>query len=416
MWRARNQRPDPATRPARFEALNTAALVTDLAALRSTLIGHFRRLATCQTVVLCAFDPGRDAYLPAASSHAIQSSGAPVEFPAGGHLIQWLEVNDTYLPIPDDDGVFNYLTAGEQRGLHALDVRLCMPLLAGGHVVSLLLFVDKRPGWRLPAPDASVVFQHAGYAAIVCERAERHRADHERLEVKHQAQQLVVAGQLAAAVAHEVRNPLSSIRSTIQYVLTSGSEWENKRELLRDTLHEVDRIEQSVAGMLSLSRPRNLTLVVLDITEVARESLRLVQAYAETQRILLRSDSGQPIMVTGDRKELRQVFVNLLLNACQAMPNGGTITLTSDVGDDRPEPLATTQRYGIIRVADTGPGIPQDQMARVFDPFFTTKASGTGLGLPICLEIVSRHDGRLLLTCPPTGGTVAAVWLPVEAT
>jgi signal transduction histidine kinase len=385
----------------------------DLPALQTTVAAHFRKIAGSATVLFCGYDSGGGVYALTAASGSPFDSFSEIAFKADGNLIQWLEVNETYLTIPDRAGVFQHLTPAEQHRLQGLCVRLVLPLLVAGRAIGLLLFIDQSGGWHIPEDELPVWLTCADRVALMCEAAERRRVDYERLRTRHQAQQLVVAGQLAASIAHEVRNPLSTIRSTIQYVISSQSAWSGKRELLNDALTEIDRIEHSVSGMLSLSRPRELARADLDLATVACAAVRLVQAYADAQRVAITTDVMSPIAVIGDEKELRQVFVNLLLNACQAMPSGGAIRLSSGIeaSDDDDD----HRRFGLIRIADSGPGIPEAQREKVFDPFFTTKATGTGLGLPICLEIATRHDGRLTLTCPAEGGAIATVWLPLKA-
>jgi signal transduction histidine kinase len=248
--------------------------------------------------------------------------------------------------------------------------------------------------------------RHAGDLFVA---ADRQQAEDQRLRTLHRAQQLVVAGQMAAGVAHEVRNPLSTIRSTIQYVLASNSDWPHKLALLSDTLHEVDRIDHAVSGMLNVSRPTTPTMVDTDLTEIVADALKLVRGCADAREVEFRSLLGDRVTVQGDARELRQVFVNLLLNACQAQPAGGLVEVASHAMADS----SGAARQAAVRIADRGPGIPLDLIERVFDPFYTSKPNGTGLGLPICREIVARHGGHLDLQCPGRG-TVVTVLLPLK--
>ncbi len=391
------------------ELTATTALLTDGRALETAIAARFRDLVDCDAVLYAKYDRDNHRYIATSPGQS-----APVVLSADGHLVRWLATNETHLDVPDDQGVFAYLTADERAALEAAKVRCCLPLATGGGVIGLLLFIDARVRWRVPAADAAFLLACGRQVALACDAADRHHAEHERLRTMRRAEQLMVAGHMAAIVAHEVKNPLGSIRSTVQFVLKSSSPWEEKQQLLRDTLNEVDRIDQIVSGMLSLSRPRDLELVDVDVADLARESLRMIQPYADSQRIVMHADLSEPVAVVGDRRELRQVLMNLLLNACQATADGGSITVTSELAIDE---RATTgpSRWGVLGIADTGHGIPLELMDKVFDPFFTTKTTGTGLGLPVCLEIVTRHGGRLDLTCPAHGGTVASVRLPLKA-
>jgi signal transduction histidine kinase len=229
----------------------------------------------------------------------------------------------------------------------------------------------------------------------------------------HRAQQLAVAGQLAATVAHEVRNPLTAIRSSLQFVLDSKSGLEHGREILQRLLAEVDRIEDTLSGVLSLSRSHALNASDLELTDVINQSAQLVRPYAEASGVEIHVEPCPTTLpIRGDQRQLRQVFLNLLMNACQAM-TGGAVRLRADVltpsdNQDGATPMA------IVHVIDTGSGMSPDQLTRVFDPFFTTKEAGTGLGLPVCLEIVTRHAGRLEITSDLGTGTTATVILPLR--
>jgi signal transduction histidine kinase len=381
--------------------------MTDPNALGLALVAEARLIATCQAVILCWHDREQDAYV------STDVAGGRIRFPALGRLVQWLEANEDYFSIPDERGVFEFLEEAERGCLLAVGARLCIPLLGTEGVVGVLLLLDDRAEWQLPSIKARALLDWARHAGLVWEEANQYRAKHERLHTLHRAGQLVVAGQLAAAVAHEVRNPLSTIRSTIQYAVTSPSAWEHKRGLLMETLAEVDRIEEIVSGLLSLSRPEHVAMASTDVSGLVLEAVNLARHYVEGHSIDLRVDQGPPFSVLCDHRELRQVFLNLLMNACQAMSDGGRLTVTTEVPVVAPGGLSALT-FGAVRIADTGPGIPADQRDRVFDPFYTTKKGGTGLGLPVCLEIVVRHGGELTLTSPTAGGTVASVFLPLD--
>ena len=411
MWTFQRPRQSgPAAREAQVlrDLSEIAALQPDLRALQTALAARFRDIAGCRAVMWCGHDADHDTY------HSVSGNGseAPVRFRAHGPLAQWREANDDHLWVPDDVGVFEYLDEDERQTLSSHYVRLCLPVMGTERLVAILLFIDDAPRLTLSAADRALLLVCARQAAVACDTAARQHAKHSHVRSLHRADQLVVAGQMAAAVAHEVRNPLATIRSTIQYVVTSSSAWDHKRGLLEQTLQEVDRIDHTVSGMLSLSRPSTLTMTDTDMTQVVRDALTLIRSYVEDHHVDLQVDLGHPLVVVGDVRELRQVFVNLLLNACQAMTHGGRLVVTADVVlEDRP---ASLPRYGVIRMADSGPGIPGAHLEKIFDPFYTTKPGGTGLGLPVCLEIVSRHQGRLDITCPAHGGTVASVLLPLK--
>ncbi len=181
---------------------------------------------------------------------------------------------------------------------------------------------------------------------------------------------------------------------------------------LSQALLEVDRIQQTVSKLLDLDRPHQLKVERLELTDLIKDAMKSVGPYAESQNISFEHDLWQVLPVSGDREELRRVFVNLLLNACQAIEHNGLIRISSEVkiASNR-EPAA--RRRGVVTIADTGPGIGGTDLSRVFDPFYTTKKNGTGLGLPICLEIVTRHGGTLELR-NGENGALALIDLPLQ--
>jgi signal transduction histidine kinase len=289
--------------------------------------------------------------------------------------------------------------------------RVCVPIFASTRMIALLLICAGVQRWRLTADDLDLVMRLGQQAGLALENAQLHQLERDRLKGLHKAQQLAVAGQLAATVAHEVRNPLTAIRSTVQYVVQSSSAWETKRGLLERILEEVDRIERTVGGMLALSRPRDFEFAAIDLVQTVEEAFLLVQAYARNHTIAIeRHFEADAIPIRGDARALHQVCMNIFLNACQAMPDGGRITVQCGVWHPTPD----AKPFARLQITDTGTGISAEHLDRVFDPFFTTKRTGTGLGLPICLDIVAEHGGTLRLESEEGRGSAATVLLPLR--
>jgi signal transduction histidine kinase len=252
----------------------------------------------------------------------------------------------------------------------------------------------------------------AGQASLAFENAYLYQQQRERLRRIYRAETLAAAGQLAAGVAHEIRNPLTSIRSTIQYALQDYPESNPKRVLFQELLAEVDRIDRTVNGLLSLTRVEETLAEPVDIVEVLGQSLALVSAQAQRQRIEMRGPIvSRRFRIRGDGSQLKQVFLNLLLNALQAMPAGGE--LDASVDEWQSDIAQVAGRWVQVRIRDTGAGIPAEQLDRVFDPFFTTKREGTGLGLSVCHSIVQRHEGEIDIRSEPGKGTEVLLRFPL---
>ena len=221
-----------------------------------------------------------------------------------------------------------------------------------------------------------------------------------------------MAGQLAAGVAHEIRNPLTAIRSTVQYLLSGCPETDPKHTLMEGLLSEVDRINGTIDGLLSLTRSRDLEVGEVDLADILDQILILVAVQAQQLGVaIVQEPRDRGLLVRGDSRQLKQVFLNLLLNALQAMPDGGTLTVS--IRRVRSGLTHQGPPWALVTIVDTGVGIPPDQLDKIFDPFFTTKREGTGLGLSVSYWIVQRHDGELDLASEPGKGTVASVRLPL---
>lgn len=213
------------------------------------------------------------------------------------------------------------------------------------------------------------------------------------------AEQLAWVGQMAAGLAHEVRNPLMAIKLLVQAAGERRGSFRGKD--LQVLEEEIVRLEQIVSEFLDFARPPRLDPRPVDVKELAERAVDGVRARADLQSVALRVevDPG-PAVASADANQVRQVLFNLLFNALDAQPDGGHVTVR--VGMDRDtagEPAV------VVAVADGGPGLPPDMSERVFEPFVSTKESGLGLGLSICRRIAETHGGGLTAVSSPQGAT-----------
>jgi PAS domain S-box-containing protein len=236
------------------------------------------------------------------------------------------------------------------------------------------------------------------YMAIRYDISERKRQE-ERL--REQAA-LARVGEMAAVVAHEVRNPLAGIRGALQVIGSRLPAASQDANVLKDVLLRIDSLNGIVDDLLQFARPRQLRLARLSIGAFMAEAAAWLKQDHNMGLVEIDVASSDAI-VEADPDQLRLVFTNLLINAAQAVQQRGRITIAFAVNDDA----------CAVSVRDSGPGIPEDVRARVFEPFFTTKHRGTGLGLPTAKRIVEMHGGSIDVTCPPEGGTVVTVVLPL---
>jgi signal transduction histidine kinase len=265
----------------------------------------------------------------------------------------------------------------------------------------------------------------------------RYLAERRALEATMASEQrLSAVGNLAAGVAHEIRNPLNAISIGLQRLRRefAPGEPEAREEYARFTeiiQGEVARLSDIVSRFLSLARPSRLTLTEAPLTPLLEELLTLLESQASGQQIaLVKALRLDETRVRMDRPQLTQAFMNLLLNAMQAMPRGGTLRVTAKrvkrstrrmVDSSRPIDQSTTRPIDTgdfieIAIADTGPGIPAEHLDRIFEPYFTTKEGGTGLGLALAGKIIQEHQGSIRVENSPGSGAVFTVLLPAVAT
>ncbi len=208
-------------------------------------------------------------------------------------------------------------------------------------------------------------------------------------------------------MAHEVRNPLAAIRSTVQ-LWQRMPERASTPESLAAVIHAVDRLNETVTQLLQFSRADGTTHVPIDINTSLRETLELfaVQAAEQHVEIETRLSDGLP-QIDGSDTALRQVFANLITNALDAMPAGGRLEVATR--------FDSTAGDAVIEFADSGKGIASDIAPHLFEPFFTTRPHGTGLGLAICREIVVQHNGTIELVPGAEKGALFRVTLPTHS-
>ena len=217
------------------------------------------------------------------------------------------------------------------------------------------------------------------------------------------SQKLSVVGQLAAGVAHEIKNPLASIKGAAD-ILTDDDTSRADREEFRDILrNEIRRIDATVSEFLEFARPKETRFEPVDLSRTLAATLRQIEAHAKSDGVSIETDIQDGIVVDGDREKLHQMALNIMLNAIQASEREDTIRVSlSDRGENDAE----------ITIEDSGAGIEPDNLERIFDPFFTTRASGTGLGLAVVKDIVESHSGNVSIDSKTGRGTTVTVTLP----
>lgn len=240
--------------------------------------------------------------------------------------------------------------------------------------------------------------QIAGAYMIGKDITENKRAE----EMLIKSEKLSVVGQLAAGVAHEIRNPLTSLRGFVQLLQSKVSEYKTYFDIMLD---ELDRINFIVSEFLVIAKPQSVFFQPKEIGPILNNTVALLnsQALMKNVQIITRLEKDL-LPVNCDENQIKQVFINILTNSIDSMPDGGNILLEARKHDDS---------HIVVRCVDQGCGIPEDRIPRLGEPFYTTKEKGTGLGLMVSFKIIENHKGRLSIESNVNKGTTVSIVFPV---
>jgi two-component system, NtrC family, sensor kinase len=310
---------------------------------------------------------------------------------------------------------------------------LLAPLRLEGQRLGALVIYGGAHAHLFHPRDIPFIQALADLAAIaIIERRERERAataEHDLMRTRSlhaeaqsrldtaqaqllQSAKLAAVGELAASVAHEINNPLYAARNSLYLVAQDLPPGAPQHPFLEIAQQELGRIARIITRMRDFYRPARAELAPVDVNAILLETIALVQSHLRHGRVTATTDLADdlpPLIAHAD--QLRQVFLNLLLNACDAMRDGGTVCVTTRlrarVGEGPP--------CIAIQVSDSGVGIPPEHLPHLFEPFYTTKPHGTGLGLAISMHIITQHGGTILPESTVGAGTTFTVTLPLAA-
>jgi signal transduction histidine kinase len=232
------------------------------------------------------------------------------------------------------------------------------------------------------------------------------------------ADRLATIGELAAGIAHEIKNPLAGIAGATQILAREFADDDPRKPVTQEILKLIERLDTTIRDLLDFARPSPPASVLTDLGDLMSRTLFLVERMPERKNqgveIIVDIDPELPT-VPVDADQLRQVFLNVSVNAVQAMPEGGTLSIAMASEADRGlEEVLPAEDYVMVSFQDTGSGIAEDKLRSIFTPFVTTKTQGTGLGLPITMRIIEQHGGRITVESTEGKGTIFRIYLPKE--
>lgn len=384
--------------------------VRDLGKLVRLIVVVVSRTVGVQHASLFLWDTESQRYVLAASQ-------GPQRFAVPSHyqiepareLVRWLQAHRR--AFSREELAEDPARAAVAEELAHLNSAFVVPGFIEDELVGFLMLGDKLSGAAYSPDDLHAFSTLANEASVAIENArsygellkvhEQLRAAYNRLVTQ---EHFAAAGRFATGMAHEIKNPLSAIKTFAEYLPEKYQDPEFRGKFFRIVQSEIDRINTIVTDLLEFAKPAKPQLQPVRIAVLLEETLTLLSSQLLAKGIeLRRAFQENGLVIQADPKQLKQVLLNLILNSLDAMPDGGRLD------------VRTQAREGwlILQISDTGCGIQPEHHHQVFDPFFTTKERGMGLGLAVVKGIVDRHGGQIFIRSDPGQGTTAELMLPV---
>ncbi len=400
-------------RQAITEINKSFSLITDLPQLRSNFVARIKEITNAGMVEVFLPDSDENRFIPVSEDGNLDSSGQNLYFLPGDKMIFWLSVNKTLLTFSKDREVFNFLTEREKLVIQEMGAEIVFPFILMNQVKGFVVLGKKSSGSYSDdeLQTLSMLFEQASFAF---DNALLYKQQRERSGKMYRAERLATLGELAAGTAHEIRNPLTSIRSTIQYLENKIRDPEDKA-LAEGLISEVDRINDIIQDLLSFARPEELKIEETNLYELLSQTVRLVESAARKDGIVIELDYQSEFrLIDIDTSLIKQALINIMMNALQSIefPEGRIHIKVRDTADG--SSFVSKKNWFLIEIRDNGPGIPVNLIDKIFDPFFTTKKEGTGLGLSITYSIINKHGGEIEIRSDTGAGTLVKIKLQAK--
>lgn len=384
-------------------------LIADKQLLISNFLSKVNQITPVQGIFLFLPDENTEKY----KMQGLEDKNVSY-FMGRGKLVNWLAVNERPLVVSESSSLLSYFSEEERKLLSRLNAELVYPLNVMNRISGILVMGKKVNGKEFDKKELELLSLLLGQAAFAIEHASLYEIQRDRLKRMYRTDRLAVLGELAAGAAHEIKNPLTSIRSTIQYLSNDFDVGSEKGQMMHELLNETERINKIVQGLLSFARPSELNSMEVNLEQLINQTLLLVNNTLKKQRIEVEFEYfTEQTTIMGDAEQLKQVCLNIILNAVEAMKeNDESHPRTLYISIEEGTLIDVRSRYLLISFEDTGKGIDEEDIENVFNPFFTTKEEGTGLGLAICFGIINRHKGELEVRSTLGKGTCFTIKLP----
>lgn len=384
-------------------------LIADKQLLISNFLSKVNQITPVQGIFLFLPDENTEKY----KMQGLEDKNVSY-FMGRGKLVNWLAVNERPLVVSESSSLLSYFSEEERKLLSRLNAELVYPLNVMNRISGILVMGKKVNGKEFDKKELELLSLLLGQAAFAIEHASLYEIQRDRLKRMYRTDRLAVLGELAAGAAHEIKNPLTSIRSTIQYLSNDFDVESEKGQMMHELLNETERINKIVQGLLSFARPSELNSMEINLEQLINQTLLLVNNTLKKQRIEVEFEYfTEQTTIMGDAEQLKQVCLNIILNAVEAMKeNDESHPRTLYISMEEGTLIDVRSRYLLISFEDTGKGIDEEDIENVFNPFFTTKEEGTGLGLAICFGIINRHKGELEVRSTLGKGTCFTIKLP----
>lgn len=384
-------------------------LIADRQLLIKNFLSKVNQITPVESISLFLSDESTEKY----KEQGTEEKNSPY-FSGRGKLVSWLAVNERPLIVSESPSLLSYFSEEEQEVLKRLKAEIVYPLNVMNRISGILVMGKKVNGKRFGKQELELLSLLLGQAAFAIEHASLYEIQRDRLKRMYRTDRLAVLGELVAGAAHEIKNPLTSIRSTIQYLSSDFDPDTEKGQMMHELLNETERINKIVQGLLSFARPSELNTTEVNLEQLINQTLLLINNTLKKQQVEVEFEYfTEETTIMGDAEQLKQVCLNIILNAVEAMKgNDESHPRTLYISMEHGAMIDARSRYLLLSFEDTGKGIDEKNIENVFNPFFTTKEEGTGLGLAICYGIINRHKGELEVRSTPGKGTCFTIKLP----